>query len=183
MPTALRALPDPPRTPTILVVEDEALLRVTLSHFLQECGFNVLEAVNGDEAVQILDQGGIAIDLVLDKLQRGSIIRQPNVAAELRLLEAAAVANDLFEADGSIDAAVCDIGEIGALCREVAPNTNVARRQRSTREDSDVAMNLGARELAGHGNVEVAAHVLVADLPGAVERRGARGNNRKNARE
>jgi CheY-like chemotaxis protein len=69
MPTALRALPDPPRTPTILVVEDEALLRVALSHYLQECGFNVLEAASADEAVQILDQSGIAIDLVLSDVR------------------------------------------------------------------------------------------------------------------
>jgi CheY-like chemotaxis protein len=69
MATALKTASDPPRTPTILVVEDEALLRVTLSHFLQECGFNVLEAGNADEAVQILDQGGIAIDLVLSDVR------------------------------------------------------------------------------------------------------------------
>jgi CheY-like chemotaxis protein len=69
MAIALKVVSEPPRIPTILVVEDEALLRVTLSHFLQECGFNVLEAVSADEAVQILDQSGIAIDLVLSDVR------------------------------------------------------------------------------------------------------------------
>jgi DNA-binding response OmpR family regulator len=53
------------RVPTMLIVDDEALLRVALSHYLQECGFTVLEAVSADEALLILDRGGIAIDLVL----------------------------------------------------------------------------------------------------------------------
>jgi DNA-binding response OmpR family regulator len=62
------------RVPTMLIVDDEALLRVALSHYLQECGFTVLEAVNADEAVLILDKGGIAIDLVLtDVTLPGSI--------------------------------------------------------------------------------------------------------------
>lgn len=58
----------PKRVPTMLIVDDEVLLRAALSHYLQECGFTVLEAVNADEAVLILDRGGITIDLVLTDL-------------------------------------------------------------------------------------------------------------------
>jgi CheY-like chemotaxis protein len=58
-------LPDPSaRTPTILIVEDEALLRVTLSDYLQECGYKVLEAGNADEALLIVEKSEIIIDLV-----------------------------------------------------------------------------------------------------------------------
>jgi DNA-binding NtrC family response regulator len=57
--------PDPKvRTPTILIVEDEALIRIALSDFLQECGFKVLEAANAEEAIEIIGHGMVTIDLV-----------------------------------------------------------------------------------------------------------------------
>jgi CheY-like chemotaxis protein len=57
--------PDPAeRTPTLLVVEDEVLIRIALSDYLQECGFKVLEAGNADEALEIIQHGTVTIDLV-----------------------------------------------------------------------------------------------------------------------
>jgi CheY-like chemotaxis protein len=53
------------RTPTILVVEDEVLVRLMLSDYLQECGFKVLEAATADEALVILEKGTVQIDTVL----------------------------------------------------------------------------------------------------------------------
>jgi CheY-like chemotaxis protein len=48
---------------TILVVEDEVLVRMAVSQYLRECGYKVIEAVNADEALQVL-QSEISIDLV-----------------------------------------------------------------------------------------------------------------------
>lgn len=42
--------------PTILVVEDEALIRMMGAENLSDAGFHVLEAANADEAVAILEQ-------------------------------------------------------------------------------------------------------------------------------
>jgi two-component system, response regulator PdtaR len=39
---------------TVLVVEDETLLRVYASDFLEDAGFKVFEAMSADEAVEIL---------------------------------------------------------------------------------------------------------------------------------
>jgi two-component system, response regulator PdtaR len=39
---------------TVLVVEDEPLIRMDISDQLQEFGFKVLEAANADEAVEML---------------------------------------------------------------------------------------------------------------------------------
>ena len=69
------AFPDPEeRTPTILIVEDETLIRIALSDYLQECGFKILEAAHADEAVKILEHCPVVIDLVFsDVVMPGSM--------------------------------------------------------------------------------------------------------------
>jgi CheY-like chemotaxis protein len=57
----------PPRT--ILVVEDEVLIRLSLSDYLRECGFTVLEAASGDEAIAVLRGRGDDVDLVFSDVQ------------------------------------------------------------------------------------------------------------------
>ena len=57
------------RTPTILVVEDEFLIRAMLSSYLQECGFKVIEGSTADEAVAIIENMDVQIDLVLTDIR------------------------------------------------------------------------------------------------------------------
>ena len=57
------------RTPTVLVVEDEFLIRAMLSDYLQECGFKVLEGSTADEAVAIIENVDVPIDLVLTDIR------------------------------------------------------------------------------------------------------------------
>jgi DNA-binding NtrC family response regulator len=52
------------RGPTVLIVEDEALIRVAIADVLQDKGFRVLEAANANEAVEIIEKTSIEIDLV-----------------------------------------------------------------------------------------------------------------------
>lgn len=59
-----RAPPEQERPPAILVVEDDALIRLTLSDHLQDSGFKVLEAGTGDEALAILAAPAFTVDLV-----------------------------------------------------------------------------------------------------------------------
>ena len=54
---------------TILVVDDEFLIRAFLSDYLQECGFKVLEAVSADEALQIIENDDFSVDLVLTDIR------------------------------------------------------------------------------------------------------------------
>lgn len=48
----------------VLVVEDEFLIRLTLSEMLGDAGFDVVEAEDGEQALAVLRNGG-GIDLVL----------------------------------------------------------------------------------------------------------------------
>lgn len=49
--------------PTILVVEDDVLVRTVVAAYLRECGFDVVEAGRADEAIRVI-QVGVPIDLV-----------------------------------------------------------------------------------------------------------------------
>jgi CheY-like chemotaxis protein len=58
----------PARLPAILVVEDEVFLRFVIAEHLRECGYQVIEASSGDEAVQLL-QSTAEIDIVFSDVQ------------------------------------------------------------------------------------------------------------------
>lgn len=64
----------------ILVVEDELLIRLFVSDVLRDSDYDVVEAVNGDEALDILS-AGVAVDLVL------SDVRMPGSTDGLALLK------------------------------------------------------------------------------------------------
>lgn len=51
------------RAPTVLVVEDEVLIRLHAADTLRDCGFSVIEAADGSEAVELLKTDA-SIDLV-----------------------------------------------------------------------------------------------------------------------
>lgn len=71
--TFFSSAPDSGAPPTILVVEDEVLIRMTVADHLRDCGFRVLEAANGEEACRVMDAGE-TVDLVFTDIQMpGSI--------------------------------------------------------------------------------------------------------------
>jgi DNA-binding NtrC family response regulator len=52
------------QSPTVLIVEDEILIRVCLADYLQDQGFKVLEAGSADDAVDIIENADTEIDVV-----------------------------------------------------------------------------------------------------------------------
>lgn len=54
---------------TILVVEDDVLVRVVVSEYLRGCGFKVMEAANADEALIVLQKSDIAVDIVFSDIE------------------------------------------------------------------------------------------------------------------
>lgn len=52
-------------TETILVVEDEPLVRTLTGQILEECGYRVIKAGSGQEAIEICEQSDCKIDLLM----------------------------------------------------------------------------------------------------------------------
>jgi CheY-like chemotaxis protein len=59
--------PQPAVEPTVLVVEDEIIVRLGIAAHLRDCGFKVVEAGNGGEA-QTLILAGLKPDLVFSDI-------------------------------------------------------------------------------------------------------------------
>jgi CheY-like chemotaxis protein len=57
----------PASPPTILVVEDEILVRTVIAAYLRDCGFDVVEAGNAEEAVRVLE-ASIRVDIVFSDI-------------------------------------------------------------------------------------------------------------------
>jgi CheY-like chemotaxis protein len=53
---------------TVLVVEDEVLLRLIVAEYLRDCGYKVIEAANADEAVVVLNQPHLRIDVLFSDI-------------------------------------------------------------------------------------------------------------------
>lgn len=59
---------------TILLVEDDILVRMSISQYLRDCGYKVIEAVNANEAVTVLLEEKTVIDVVLSDIDMKSFI-------------------------------------------------------------------------------------------------------------
>ena len=55
-------------SPTVLVVDDEVLVRMVIADYLRECGYRVLEAGSAEDAVAILNSQ-MKVDIVFTDLE------------------------------------------------------------------------------------------------------------------
>jgi CheY-like chemotaxis protein len=53
---------------TVLVVEDEVLLRLSIAEYLRDCGYKVIEAADADEAVLVLTQEQLQINVLFSDI-------------------------------------------------------------------------------------------------------------------
>jgi CheY-like chemotaxis protein len=54
---------------TVLVVEDEVLLRLSIATYLRDCGYKVIEAADADEAVLVLERSELDIDVLFTDIE------------------------------------------------------------------------------------------------------------------
>ena len=53
---------------SVMVVEPDVLVRMTISDYLRECGYRVVEAITGEEALRILN-AGVKVDTILSAVK------------------------------------------------------------------------------------------------------------------
>jgi DNA-binding NtrC family response regulator len=59
---------------TVLVVDDDVLVRMPIAQYLRDCGYKVIEAANADEAMTLLQDREIVVDVVFTDIEMpGSI--------------------------------------------------------------------------------------------------------------
>jgi DNA-binding NtrC family response regulator len=54
---------------TILLVEDEVLVRAPIAQYLRDCGYRVIEAVNAEEAMTVLLHEETVVDVVFSDIE------------------------------------------------------------------------------------------------------------------
>jgi CheY-like chemotaxis protein len=54
---------------TILVVEDDILVRMPIAQYLRDCGYKVIEASNADEALQVLQHKETVVDVLFSDIE------------------------------------------------------------------------------------------------------------------
>ena len=54
---------------TVLLVEDEVLVRMPIAEYLRDCGYKVIEAVNADEAMAVLLHKDTVVDFVFSDIE------------------------------------------------------------------------------------------------------------------
>ena len=54
---------------TILVVEDDVLVRMPIAQYLRDCGYKVIEAVNAEEAMTVLLHKETLVDIVFSDIE------------------------------------------------------------------------------------------------------------------
>lgn len=55
--------------PTVLLVEEDVLIRMPLAAYLRDCGYKVVEAVSSTEALMVLQQPDVTVDALFADAQ------------------------------------------------------------------------------------------------------------------
>jgi response regulator RpfG family c-di-GMP phosphodiesterase len=58
----------PANSRTVLVLDDDVLVRMPVVQLLRECGYRVVEAASTDEAIAVLQKTAIPVDVVLSEI-------------------------------------------------------------------------------------------------------------------
>jgi DNA-binding NtrC family response regulator len=59
---------------TILLVEDEVLVRAPIAQYLRDCGYRVIEAVNAEEAMTVLLHEETVVDVVFSDIEMPGVV-------------------------------------------------------------------------------------------------------------
>ena len=144
----MNSLPDaskPARIETVLVLEDDVLVRIPICQYLRDYGYRVLEAASAGEATIILQKQDIHVDVILSNIEmRGTM----NGFAFARWARSTRPGVDIVLAGTAERAAYA----AHQLCEQGADAHEVLRSRDSAGPDQAATRGSGEprRELIGH---------------------------------
>lgn len=117
---------------TVLVVEDEVLVRLVIADYLRECGYRVHEAVNADEAIAILQSPEVSVDVVFSDVEMPGSVDGFGLARWIRANKPGmqVILTSGAERSADIAATLC---EAGPLLKKPYPSQDVVDRIRQLR--------------------------------------------------
>jgi DNA-binding response OmpR family regulator len=110
---------------TVLVVEPDILIRTTISEYLRDCGYRVIEGVSADDVWTVL-KSDARLDIVFAELHLAGEARGFSLARELRQTHPLI---DVILTSGVVDAAEksSDLCEQGPIKKPYPPKEVAAR--------------------------------------------------------
>jgi CheY-like chemotaxis protein len=117
----------PPQT--VLVVEDEVIIRLVIADYLRECGYRVHEAVSAEEAIAILQAPEVSIDVVFSDVDMPGNMDGFGLARWVRANKPGmqVILTSSAERSADIAGTLC---EAGPLLRKPYPSKDVVDRIR-----------------------------------------------------
>lgn len=135
---------EPTAAETVLVVEDEILIRMVISEYLRDCGYKVIEAANADEAILVLQHKELTIDVIFTDVEMPGSMDGFDLSQWVRAnrqgLDVILVSNPARAADAAAE--LCKSGP--ALSKPYEPQVVVDRIRRLLAERA--SRNRGAPE-------------------------------------
>lgn len=137
---------------TILVVDDEARMRKLIKDFLMQKGYSILEAENGEKALEVFEEnknkiGIILLDVMMPKLDGWSVLRQIRQTSKVPIIMLTARGeeqDELFGFELGVDEYISKpfspkilVARVEAILKRVNNNTNEVKNYGGIEIDSD----------------------------------------------
>ena len=111
---------------TVLVVDDESRMRKLIKDFLQQKNYNILEAEDGEKAIQVFEQEKekiklILLDVMMPKLDGWSVLRQIRQTSKVPIIMLTARGEEQYELFGF------ELGVDEYIAKPFSPKILVAR--------------------------------------------------------
>lgn len=143
----------------ILVVDDESRMRKLVRDFLERAGFQVLEAGDGIEALDVFydnqDIGLIILDVMMPKMDGWEVCREIRKESKVPIIMLTARGEERDELNGF------ELGVDEYISKPFSPKILVARVNALLRRTSGLAMD----QMVSAGGIEIdkAAHIVKID--------------------
>jgi two-component system response regulator RegX3 len=141
----------------VLVVEDEQSLREALVFFLEKEGHQVLEAVDGEEAIRVFDNSGadiILLDLMLPKMDGNQVCKQIRQSSNVPIIM-------LTAKDSEIDKIVgLEIGADDYVTKPYSTRELLARINAVLRRQVEPPITADSVLIAGELRLDSDRHVV-----------------------